>query len=73
VATLQLRDLPDEVVERLSRLADREGLSLDAFVLHELSIIARRAENLALVEDLPDLAVDPDSIVSALRTGRTQP
>ena len=68
--TLYLRNVPDEVGERLARLAAREGLSVSAFATRELSIIARRADNPALLATLPDLGVDAASIVGAVEAGR---
>lgn len=70
--TLYLRNVPDDVGERLGRLAAREGLSVSTFVTRQLAIIARRADNPALLADLPDLAITPESVVSALETGRTE-
>lgn len=68
--TLYLRNVPDEVGERLERLAAREGLSLSAFATRELAIIARRAENPALLADLPDLGVEADDVLTDLDAGR---
>lgn len=68
--TLYLRNVPDDVGERLARLAAREGLSVSAFATRELSLIARRADNPALLAGLPDLDVDAASIVDALEGGR---
>lgn len=72
MATLYLRNVPDEVGDGLKRLADREGLSVSAFAVRELSVVARRAENPALLADLPDLGITPDSVVSALEAGRAE-
>ena len=69
---LYLRNVPDEVGERLERLATREGLSVSAFATRELAIIARRADNPALLADLPDLGVDGASIVGAVEAGRSE-
>jgi len=68
--TLYLRNVPDEVGERLERLASRAGMSVAAFATRELSIIARRADNPALLAELPDLGVDATAIVDALEAGR---
>ena len=56
----------------LKRLADRAGLSVSAYAVRELAVVARRSENPALLADLPDLGVDPDSVVSALEAGRAE-
>jgi hypothetical protein len=68
--TLYLRNVPTEVSERLARLADREGISTSAFVTRELAGIARRADNAALLGDLPDLGVSPEAIVRDLEADR---
>lgn len=69
--TLYLRNVPDEVGERLERLAAREGMSVSAFVTRELAVIARRADNPALLAGLPDLGVDADVVVADLEAGRS--
>ena len=70
--TLYLRNVPDEVGERLERLAAREGLSVSAFATRELARVARRADNPALLADLPDLQVDAASVVGDVRAGRSE-
>lgn len=72
MATLYIRNVPDPVVERLGRLAGRVGLSVSGFALRELSEIAKRADNPALVGDLPDLGVTADEVVQALESGRSE-
>lgn len=69
--TLYLRNVPDGVGERLAALAEREGLSLSAFAARELAMVARRADNPALLADLPDLSVDADTILADLEAGRS--
>lgn len=68
--TLYLRNVPDEVGERLERLAAREGLSVSAFATRELAAIARRADNPALLAELPDLGVGADDVVTDMEAGR---
>jgi plasmid stability protein len=70
--TLYLRNVPDEVGERLERLAAREGMSVSAFATRELAVIARREANPALLADLPDLGVDAAAIVGDLEAGRRE-
>ncbi len=70
--TLYLRNVPDEVGERLERLAAREGMSVSAFATRELAVVARRADNAALLAGLPDLAVPADDVVAAVQAGRTE-
>lgn len=72
MATLYLRNVPGEIGDGLKRLADREGLSVSAFAVRELAVVARRADNRALLDELPDLGVDPVSIVDTLEAGRAE-
>jgi len=69
--TLYLRNVPDEVGERLERLAAREGMSVSAFAARELAMIARRADNPALLSALPDLGVSVDGVVADVDAGRS--
>ena len=64
--TLYLRNVPDEVVRRLERLAERDATSVGAVAVRELSEVSRRADNPALLDALPDLGVDPATIVAAI-------
>lgn len=70
MATLYLRDVPDEVADRLKRLADRERMSVSAFALRELSDVSRRAANAAILAGLPDLKIPRAEVLSALREER---
>jgi len=69
---LYLRNVPDEVAEKLERLAAREGLSVSAFAVRELAWVASRADNPALLAALPDLGVDTEGVVDDLRAGRAE-
>ncbi|HZQ30632.1 MAG TPA: antitoxin [Mycobacterium sp.] len=68
--TLYLRNVPDEVVERLSRLAAREHMSLSAVAIRELDVASRWVDNAAILDELPDLDVDPAEIIKALEDER---
>lgn len=70
VKTLYLRNVPEEVGRRLEVLAAREGLSVSSFAVRELSEVARRADNPALLADLPDLGVAAEDVVADLQEGR---
>ena len=70
VKTLYLRNVPDEVVERLNLLAGREGLSVSSMAVRELAESTRRALNPALLGDLPDLGIGSDEVIAALDEGR---
>jgi len=68
--TLYLRNVPDDVVERLERLAAREAMSVSALAIRDLAEVPRRADNPALLGALPDLAIDPSRVVEDLDTER---
>jgi plasmid stability protein len=70
VRTLYLRNVPDEVVERLERLAARDGTSVGAVAVRELANVSRRADNAALLGSLPDLDVETSSLVEDVEAGR---
>ena len=69
--TLYLRNVPDDVSERLASLAAREGMSVSSFALRELTHAARRADNAALLGELPDLDVSARDVVVDLEAGRS--
>jgi len=68
--TLYLRNVPDEVVERLERLAANEGMSVSAVAVRELAEVSRRADNPVLLGVLPDLGVDVAGVVADLEAER---
>ncbi|MGH9067415.1 MAG: antitoxin [Acidimicrobiales bacterium] len=70
--TLYLRNVPDEVVERLERLASRDATSVGAVAVRELAEVSRRADNPALLGALPDVDVDPATIVAEVAGGRAE-
>lgn len=54
--------MPDDVVARLERLAARDGTSVSALAIRELSDVSRRADNADLLAGLPDPGVDVAAI-----------
>ena len=72
MSTLYLRNVPDNVLDRLKLLAVREGLSVSAMAVRELAESTRRADNAALLGDLPDLDVSIAEVLSALDEARTE-
>lgn len=70
--TLYLRNVPDEVVERLERLAARDATSVGAVAVRELAEVSRRADNPALLGALPDLDVALGAIVGDVDAGRAE-
>ena len=70
--TLYIRHVPDDIAERLERLAGRAGLPLSAFALQELSESARRADNAELLQALPSVEIDPAELLEVLRQSRAE-
>lgn len=70
MTTLYLRDVPDEVKDRLQRLADAAGMSVSAFAVRELTRSSARADNPALLGSLPHLGVDVTDIVAEIAASR---
>ncbi len=70
--TLYLRNVPDDVVERLERLAARDRSSVSAVAIRELAEASRRADNPGLLDALPDVGVPTATIVSDLEAGRAE-
>lgn len=68
--TLYLRNVPDDVVRRLQRLAAADATSVGAVAVRELAEVSRRADNPALLAQLPDLSIDVASIVDDLDNER---
>jgi plasmid stability protein len=68
--TLYLRNVPDDVVERLERLAARDATSVGAVAVRELAEVSRRADNPALLGALPDLVVDPTALIAGVEAER---
>ena len=69
--SLHLKNLPDEVRERLERLAQREHMSVSAFAVRELTELSRRADNPDLLGDLPDSEVRVEDILADLDEARS--
>jgi plasmid stability protein len=70
--TLYLRNVPDDVISRLERIAARDASSVSATAVRELAEATRRADNPALLGALPDLGVDANEIVADVEAGRPQ-
>ena len=68
--TLYLRNVPDEVVERLEILAAQQGMSVSALALRELAEASRRADNPRLLAELPDHDISTAAIVEGLDADR---
>jgi plasmid stability protein len=70
MATLYLRNVPDEVVRRLRVLAARGGTSVNAVAVRELADATRRADNADLLGALPNREIDTETILADLDAGR---
>ena len=68
--TLYLRNVPDDVVRRLEKLAEVGGMSVGAVAVRELSDASRRADNPQLLGSLADLQIDTADIVGELSDDR---
>jgi hypothetical protein len=68
--TLYRRDVPDDVIERLERLAARDSTSISAVAIRELAEASRRADNPALLGALPDRDIDTADIVADVEADR---
>jgi len=68
--TLYLRNVPDDVVARLERLAARNATSVGAVAVRELAEVSRRADKPALLGSLPNLGVNAATILHDLDAGR---
>jgi plasmid stability protein len=70
--TLYLRNVPDDVIERLQRLAARDATSVGALAVRELSEVSRRADNPALLEALPDVGVEIATVLTDIDAERAK-
>ncbi|MCW2685331.1 MAG: hypothetical protein JWR37_221 [Mycobacterium sp.] len=70
--TLYLRNVPDDVVERLERLAALDHTSVNAVAVRELAEASRRIDNPALLGALPDRGVEAGDIVAGLERERAE-
>lgn len=65
--TLYLRNVPDEVVERLEERAKAESISVNTLAVRELVDVSRRFDNRALFAALPKLNITREEIVEDIR------
>jgi len=70
--TLYLRNVPDDVVERLESMAVRDSMSVNAVAVRELAEASRRADNPRLLAGLPDLGFGRAEIVADLDAERAR-
>lgn len=74
MATLYVRDVPEDVAEELKARAAAEGVSLSAYVAAQLALIASRPTNAQVVRRLrsQNRTDGPSTaqVVAAVRVGR---
>ncbi len=73
--TLYLRNVPDEVAERLERMAAAAGTSVNVVAIRELAAASRRVDNAALLAELGDFGarpVDAAEVVAELHAARAE-
>ena len=70
--TLYLRNVPDEVVGRLERLAKLQGISVNAVAIRELAEASRRIDNVALLGSLPHREITMAQILENLDQSRSE-
>jgi hypothetical protein len=76
MVALQIRDVPEDLRDRLSELARQRGQSLQAYLFDVISDEARRQDNLAVLDRFGKSAygsrLDPADINDALRRARAE-
>jgi predicted transcriptional regulator len=72
MSTLYLRNVPDDVADRLARLAAAESMTVSALAVRELSEASRRADNAALLAGLPDRGIGVGELIGLVDAGRRQ-
>ena len=76
MVALQIRDVPEELRDRLSELASQRGQSLQAYLFDVVSDEARRQDNLAVLDRFGQggygTRLSPADIAGALRTARAE-
>lgn len=68
--TLHLRNVPEDVVGRLERMAARDGVSVNEVAVRELAAASRRVNNAALLAELPDQPVEVTTLLADRDAGR---
>jgi predicted transcriptional regulator len=79
MVALQIRDVPDDLRDRLSKLARQRGQSLQAYLFDVIRDEARRQDNLAVLDRFSHSAygsrlsqADVDGALRSARAGRDE-
>lgn len=77
MATIQIRDVPDEAYEALRDAAKAERKSLQAYMQEQMGVLARLAKKRTMFDALqrlweltPRAGLTKDEIVADIRSGR---
>ncbi|SEB02188.1 MULTISPECIES: hypothetical protein [unclassified Mycobacterium] len=68
--SLEIRNVPDDLMERLELLARASNTSVEAVAIRELEMATRRADNAAVLATLPDLSIPTDDVVQQVHASR---
>lgn len=68
--SLKIRNVPDDLMERLEQLAHASNTSVEAVAIRELDLAVRRLDNAALLATLPDQRIPTDDIVQHVHASR---
>ena len=70
MATIYVRDVPDDVAARLAAVAKEQNTSVQALALQELTAFARRSQKLAALNAMPKFRVDRETVLAGIAEGR---
>lgn len=68
--SLEIHNMPDDLIERLELLARASNTSAEAVAIRALEMATRRADNAALLATLPDRSLPTDDIVQHVHASR---
>ncbi|MFF5423793.1 MULTISPECIES: hypothetical protein [unclassified Streptomyces] len=76
MVALQVRDVPEEMRDRLSAIAGERGQSLQAYLFDVLADEVRRRDNLAVLQRFTagryGTRLDTADVLDSLRSGRSE-
>lgn len=72
MATLFLRNVPDEVIRRLRRIAEGESMTVAAVAIRDLAGSTRRVDRAEQLAGLPHLDVPMSDIRAAVHDARAE-
>lgn len=69
-SNMHVRGVPEDVKANLVKLAKQEHMSLNAYVVLQLEIASRTADNARLLDGLPSYDISTEEVVDALAQER---